>query len=120
MEESSDKSLVSLLRNSVLLEISDNSLTIGLQNTELFTEDKRAQIEGAAREFFQHDFSILYKNSVDGLDDSVHEKIKQERIKEEAATKKKAAESSKVQQILSMFANSKIKTIEILKEKKDV
>lgn len=120
VEESVDKSLVSLMRNSVLLEISDKSLTIGLQNTRLFTEEKRKQIETCAQSFFQKEFTIRYEDSVDGLDDSVREKIEQERVKAEEETKKKAAESSNVQEILDLFPNSKIKNIEILKEEKDV
>ncbi len=120
VEESADKSLVSLMRNSVLLEITDESLTIGLQNTRLFTEEKRKQVEACAQSFFQMEFTIRYEDSVDGLDDSVREKIEQERIKAEEETKKKAAESSNVQEILALFPNSKIKNIEILKEEKDV
>ncbi len=120
VEESADKSLVSLMRNSVLLEISDDSLTIGLQNTQLFTDEKRNRIEACAQTFFQKEFSIRYEDSVDGLDDSVREKIEQERIKAEEETKKKAAESSNVRKILALFPNSKIKNIEILKEEKDV
>jgi hypothetical protein len=120
MENSADKSLVSLLRNSVLLSISQNSLAIGLQNTDLFSDEKRKYIEVSARAFFGREVEISYKNSIEGIDNSVRIKQEQEKLKEESGLKQAAAENPKVQQILSLFPKSKIVSIEIEREKKDV
>lgn len=120
VEKSADKSLVSLLRNSVLKNISDECLVIGLQNTALYSEEKRLQLENWAKDYFHAGITISYEDSPEGLDESLNAKSEQERKQKESEQKKTAAKSPEVQRVLAVFPDSKITSINILEEKKDV
>ena len=120
MEKTGNKSLVSLLRNSVLLNISGDSLSIRFKNTGLFSEEKRKQVEEAAENFFERPMQVFYEEIGEGIDDSVRDKIEQDREKKELKQKKDAENSEIVQKTLSFFPGSKISKIEIITEEKDV
>lgn len=115
-----NKSLVSLMRNSVLLEMSENHLTIGFKNTELFSVEKRELVEKEAGFYFKRPIQVFYKEDTDGIDDSIREKHEQELERQIEAQKKEAGESSRVKEVLEIFPGSSISQIRIISEKEDV
>ena len=112
--ESANKSLVSLLRNSVVLKLDNEELIISYKNTALFSEAKRVKIEKAAKDFFNASISVQYKESGVGLDDSLRMKKDEKRKKKIQEIKKQAAINSAVVEVLKIFPESKIQLIEIL------
>ncbi len=120
METTKNKSLVSILRNSVLLKITEDTLSICFKNTDLFSEPRRKQIEEAAATYFGHPIKVLYEEEGKGIDDTIRVKQEQEELEREKEQKKMAKKDKKVQQILSSFPGSKIRNIEIIKEVEDV
>ncbi len=119
LEPSANKTLMSILRSSVVQELSDEKLVIGYKNAKLFTDEKRKQIEDAARDFFNPSIHVFYKESGEGIDDSLRNKHEVEQKKQIQLKKETAEKSARVQEILKMFPNSKISDIEIIEEKED-
>jgi hypothetical protein len=120
MESSGNKSLVSLLRNSVLLKLTQDLLKIRFKNTDLFSEAKRKQIEEAAISYFKRSIKVRYEEDGEGIDDSIRKKQEQEQLEKEKEQKNNAKTDARVKQILSVFPGSKISSIEIIKEVEDV
>ncbi|MBU2511861.1 hypothetical protein KJ966_10995 [bacterium] len=120
MEQSANKTLVSLLRNSVLLEITTDRLVIGYTNTKLFTDKKKEEVADAAKAFFNKTIEVSYKENTDGIDDTVSQKQKKERLRQITAEKKEAERSKMVQAIMREFPGSEICSIEIIEENEDV
>ncbi len=110
--------LISLMRNAVIMELTDQHLVIGYQNIQVFTDDKRAQIERTARTFFNPSIQVVFRESDDGIDDSLMAKHDIAKAKEHAKTKEIARNDSKVQEILNIFPDAEIDEIIILDEKK--
>lgn len=120
MEHSANKSLVSLLRNSVLLEISTDKLAIGYTNTGLFSAEKKKEIEDAARAFFNKQIKVSYQENTNGIDESVRQKLQKEKMKKIEAIKKEAEMGENVQSVLKHFPGSTVKSIELSEEIEDV
>ena len=112
-------SLVSLLRNSVVLEQSEKELVIGYQNIQVFTETKRTKIEEIARRFFNDSIRVIYKESDDGLDDSLLVKHDIAKAKEIKKIKTDARNDVYTQKILKVFPSAQIEDITILDETKE-
>lgn len=109
-------SLVSSLKNAVVLAMDDSQLVIGTQNIQVFTEEKRRQIEETARAFFHEDIQIIYRESGQGLDDSLQAQNDLAR-KQAVETKKKAASRDpRVVKLLNLFPDAEIADITILDE----
>lgn len=119
MEESSNKSLVSLLRNSVLLEITEDEVVIAFKNTRIFSDAKRKQIEEAARSYFNPSIRVVYKETSDGTTGSVRKKLESEREKEIKIRKEEARKNRRVKELLNLFPGSRITDVTILEESKD-
>ncbi len=120
MEHTANKTLVSLLRNSVLLEMSPDKLVIGYTNTKLFSDKKKADVADAAKGFFNKNIEVSYQENTDGIDDTVRQKQEKERARQIAAVKKEAEKSERVQTIIRQFPGSEICAIEIIEENEDV
>ncbi len=109
-------SLVSLLRNSVVLELSEKELVIGYQNIQVFTETKRTKIEEIARDFFNDSIRVVFKESDDGLDDSLQVKHDNAKAKEIVEIKTVAKNDISAQEVLKIFPSAEIVDITILDE----
>ena len=120
MGKTSYNSLVSLLRNSVLLNLTEQQLEIGYSNTKVFSKKKRDEIEEAAKSFFNKSIQVSFKSNSDGLDDSVSQKEVKEKLRRIEKRKEDAENSEAVQAILKLFPGSEIQTIEIKEEKENV
>ena len=114
--QSLNKSLVSLLRNSVLLELNDDQLVIGYQNLKVFTEDKRRIIEKNAKKFFNERISVAYKEAATGIDISLKEQSDLEKERQLDEKKHIARQDEKVLQIKKVFPDAEIKHITVLEE----
>ncbi|MCP4755228.1 MAG: hypothetical protein GY866_30560 [Proteobacteria bacterium] len=117
MTKSSNMSLVSLLRNSVILELDDDKLVIGYKNIQVFTEEKKQSIETIARGFFHPSIQVLYKENDQGIDKSLRVKHDMAKAKEIEEKKAIASQDSKVAEVFKVFPNSEIRNITILEEK---
>ena len=109
-------SLVSLLRNSVVLELSEKELVIGYQNIQVFTETKRIKIEEIARRFFNDSIRVVFKESDDGLDDSLQVKHDNAKAKEVEEIKNVARNDAFALEVLKLFPSAEIEDITILDE----
>jgi len=114
--EGSYKSLVSLLRNSVLLELDNDQLVIGYQNLDVFTEDKRRLIVQYAKKVFNEKITVSYKEAADGIDISLKEQSDLEKEKQLEEKKRIASQDEKVLQIKKTFPDAEIKHITVLEE----
>ena len=114
--KTANKSLVSLLRSSVVLEKNDRRLIIGYQNIKLYSEEKRKKIEQFAQDFFKYKIEVHFQERKDGIDDSLRKKLEEERKKQVVDTKKAAMDSKEISDILSIFPNSQITRVEIIEE----
>lgn len=112
----SNKLVVSLLRNSVVLKLDDQCLEIGNKSLNLFTEEKKQLIEEIAKQFFSPSIQVSYLEKDHGIDDSI--KSKQDTAKKIKLEEIKliAKNDSKVLQVMQIFPKSEIKAIKILKE----
>jgi len=119
VSRSANASLVSLLRNAVVLELTEENLVIGFQNIKLFSKEKQVQIESTARSFFNQSIQVSYRESRDGLDDSIMIKHDLAQAKASAAIQEKAGNDLKIREILKVFPNATIESITILEEKQD-
>jgi exopolysaccharide biosynthesis protein len=109
-------SLVSLLRNSVVLELSEKELVIGYQNIQVFTEKKRTKIEEIAKSFFNDSIRVVFKESDDGLDDSLQVKHDNAKAKEVEEIKNVAKNDASALEVLKLFPSAEITEITILDE----
>jgi len=114
--ESGNKSLLSLLRNSVILELSDKKLVIGYQNIQIFSREKKQSIADVARKFFNPDIKVHYKEQDNGLAASIKNQKDTALLEQEKALKEKAANNPKVLKTLEIFPGSEIKKITLLEE----
>jgi|APSaa5957512576_1039674.scaffolds.fasta_scaffold56068_2 hypothetical protein len=114
--EGANKSLVSLLRNAVVLTLTDEKIIIGYQNLDIFTEEKRRTIERYAQQFFNKNISISYKEDSTGLDISLREKSDLEKEKQIEEKKRFAGQDKKILYIKQVFPDSEIINITVLKE----
>ncbi|NQU63887.1 MAG: DNA polymerase III subunit gamma/tau [SAR324 cluster bacterium] len=112
-----DIALISLLRNSVVLELNDKNLVIGYQNLQVFTETKRAKIAKIARRFFNESISIIFKESDAGLDDSLRVKHDHAKAREIEEIKAKARVDAHALEVLKLFPDAEITDITILDKK---
>lgn len=111
--------LISLLRNAVVLELNEQQLVIGYQNIQVFTEDKRAQIAETARSFFNNNIRVVFRESGDGLDDSLKKKHDIAQAKADEEIRQIARKDKVVTEVLAVFPEAEIKDITILDEKAD-
>lgn len=114
--DGANKSLVSLLRNAVVLTLTDEKIIIGYQNLDIFTNEKRRTIERYAQQFFNKNISIYYKEDSTGLDISLREKSDLEKEKQIEEKKRIAGQDKKIIHIKQMFPDSEIINITVLKE----
>ncbi|MBT4289338.1 MAG: DNA polymerase III subunit gamma/tau [Deltaproteobacteria bacterium] len=114
--ESGNKSLLSLLRNSVILELSDKKLVIGYQNIQIFSREKKKNIADVAREFFNPDIKVHYKEQDNGIAASIKNQKDAALLEQKKALKEKAAKNPKVLKALEIFPGSEIKKITLLEE----
>ena len=114
--EGANKSLVSLLRNAVLLQLTEEEIVIGSQNLDVFSEDKRRIIERHAHHFFSKDIAISYQEAATGLDISLKEISDLEKEKQLEEKKRIAGQDAKVLQIRQVFPDAEIKHITVLEE----
>ncbi|MBU2647260.1 hypothetical protein KKI24_21320 [bacterium] len=110
-------SLVSLLRNSVVLELSEKKLIIGYQNLQVFTQEKRTTIETIAREFFNESIEVVFEESDHGLDDSLRVKHNNAKAKAIEETREEAKNDHRILEILKKFPDAEIDEITILNDK---
>lgn len=111
-----NKSLLSLLRNSVILKLNDKKLVIGYQNIQIFSEEKKKSIADVARHFFNPKIKVYYKEQDNGLAASIKNQKDAALVEQKEALKAKAAKNPKVLKTLEIFPGSEIKRITILKE----
>ena len=111
-----NKSLLSLLRNSVILELTNEKLVIGYQNIQIFSTEKKKQVADVARTFFNPDIKVYYKEQDNGLTTSLKAQQDEAVIKKRNLIKESAANDPKVQKTLSLFPGSEIKQITILED----
>lgn len=112
-------SLVSLLRNSVVLELNDKRLVIGYQNLQVFTEKKREQISEVARTFFNDAIQIIFKESDEGLDDSLQVKHDIAKAHEIEKIRADARNDKRVTEILALFPEAAVDDIILLNKKEN-
>ena len=109
LESRSHTSLLSLLRNSVVLEMSREKLVIGYTNTQVFNDEKKRTIANAARDFFKTPIKVYYSEHNHGLQDSLKVQKDKEIEQRKEAIKRRAANHPNVRKILKIFPNSEIK-----------
>jgi len=114
--KTSNHSLVSLLRNSVILDLNEVELVIGYTNSKLYSPEKIEIIEQAARSFFNPSIKVIFRESNDGIDLSLKDKQDIADRKKKKEIKKKASQDTRVKKVLELFPNSIIDSIKILKE----
>ncbi len=112
-------SLVSLLRNSVVLELNDKRLVIGYQNLQVFTEKKRDQISEVARTFFNNTIQVIFKENDEGLDDSLQVKHDIAKAHEIEKIREDARNDKRVTEILALFPEAVVDDIILLNEKEE-
>jgi phosphoribosylanthranilate isomerase len=112
-------SLVSLLRNSVVLELNDKRLVIGYQNLQVFTEKKREQISKVARTFFNDAIQVIFKESDEGLDDSLQVKHDIAKAYEIEKIREDARNDKRVTEIMALFPEAAVDDIILLNEKEE-
>jgi DNA polymerase III subunit gamma/tau len=117
--KSGNKSLLSLLRNSVILELTDKKLVIGYQNIQIFGKEKKKSIADVARSFFNPDIKVYYKEQDNGIAASIKTQKDAALVEQKKALKEKAAKNPKVLKTLEIFPGSEIKKITILEELKN-
>ena len=115
MEKRSNEALMSLLRNSVVLEMDRKRLVIGYSNAQVFDDEKKRAIAKAARDFFKVPIKVFYREQNKGLMDSLKVPKDKERAKRKESLREQARSNPKVREILETFPNSRIKEI-IVKE----
>ncbi len=113
VEKQSNKALLSLLRNSVVLEMDHDKLVIGYNHAQAFSDDKKRTIAQAARDFFSTPIKVFYREQNQGIGDSLNVRTDKELEQKEEALKVKAANHPKVLELLKIFPESKIKKISI-------
>ena len=116
IEKQNNKSLLSLLRNSVVTKLTQEKLVISYKNIQVFSDEKKKTIAQAARDFFKTPIKVFYKEENEGIKDSLKSQMDQDVIRKNEELKEKAARSPKVLEILKVFPESKIRKITILKE----
>lgn len=116
VSKNSNQSLISLLRNSVILNLNNIELVIGYTNSKLFSPEKTEIIERAAKSFFNPSIKVIFRESNDGIDLSLKGKQDIADLKKEQDIRKEASKDVKVKKVLELFPNSKINRIQILEE----
>lgn len=119
MSTQGNPSLLSILRNSVLLDLSENKLIIGLENRELFTSDKQEAIQRFAATYFQKNIRVEYQKSVKAQSFSLRAEELAGRKQKDMERKEKAKNSPIVQEILKVFPEGKIENITFLQKENE-
>lgn len=114
--EHNNKSLVSLLRNAILLKLTDEVLEIGFNNLEVFNRDKKIEVADLARTFFNPNIKVFYKSRKNGIDDSLKSKDDAEVARKIENRIELAKENPNVKSVLENFPGSKIKKVTIIEE----
>lgn len=116
VSEKHSKSLVSLLRNAVLLKLTEDTLAIGFNNLEVFTNEKKKEIANLARNYFNPGIKVYYKARKQGIDASLKDKDDAEAARKVAERIESAKINPKVLSVLEHFPGSKIKNITTIEE----
>ncbi len=117
--KNSHKYLISLLRTAEIIEISDKTMVIGVENINLFNEEKKFLVREEAQKFFSSKIEVNFQeqksrnnSSLKGLKDAAEEKKDQE-LKEAARI------SPQVKLVQEIFPGSEIKNIKIIRGEND-
>lgn len=114
--ENNNKSLVSLLRNAILLKLTEETLEIGYSNLEVFNRDKKVEIANLARTYFNPGIKVFYKSQKTGIDDSLKRKDDAAAAKRIAERIESAKTNPVVSRVLENFPGSQIKKVTIIEE----
>ena len=116
VEKSYNSSLVSLLNSSVVVSLNEIELKIGCNNTQLYTFEKREQLQKAAKIYFNSRIQLHFVENEGGVDVSLRTKFEEKQKKNIEHAKTTARNCAEIKNALNTFINSEITSVDLIKE----